>query len=670
MMPTLATDRLLIRAGARSTRYLHVSVRAPAAPPREGRLPLTVAFVLDRSGSMAGEKLRLAKQAVDAAVRMLRPQDRFAVVVYDDTVDTVLSTRAATADARLEAVERLARVQSGGATDLATGWLRGCEQIAEDASSSKTVRCLLLSDGHANRGITDRDELGDRAAQLRAAHVVTSTFGVGDGFDERLMTQMAHAGGGNAYFIEQAAQITDLLTSELGEALEVVARRAAVELDLPAGVEATVMHDLRWTRSGGTLRVELNDLVSEQDVSFIVELRFPGGLVEERVTVRARVSSSDETLVGRSEIAWTYAEDEATERQPRDVSVDRRVAEIDAARARRAAVESNRAGDYASAVRALEGSAERIRGYAGGDPEMQRLLSSLAAQRPTVIERMDGLELKKMHYASRATATMRDSMGRASRGSVVERRPAEERLPVAEADGHLFVTLADGRRFLIATGSPATLADEVRVAVGGVQVDALRSIGPVTLEAIRREIAAPIDGLLGMDVLGRLFWTLDVPNGMLFVSSEPMRQPGERVSYQSIGGIPVIRFADEAGTARAFLDTGAWLSYMPVGDVAGREPGGTREDFVLLPTPMRFGTNLYRRTISLAGEEMTSEFGVLPREVVMAGMTPGHWIIGAQLLARRAFSFNPKHQTVIFGTRSVNLAHKNSTREERTPSPA
>src|SRR5688572_5302710 len=236
MILTLATDRHLIRTSARSTRYLHVSFRAPAASPRESRLPITVAFVLDRSGSMAGEKLLLAKRALDAALRMLHPQDRFAVVVYDDEVDVVVQTRRADADARLDAIERLARVQSGGATDLSTGWLRGCQQIAEHASSEAAVRCLLLSDGHANRGITDRDELADRAAQLRAAHVVTSTFGIGEGFDERLMTQMAHAGGGNAYFIEQAAQIADLLTSELGEALEIVARRAAVELDLPAGV--------------------------------------------------------------------------------------------------------------------------------------------------------------------------------------------------------------------------------------------------------------------------------------------------------------------------------------------------------------------------------------------------------------------------------------------------
>ncbi|HEY6359968.1 MAG TPA: VWA domain-containing protein, partial [Vicinamibacterales bacterium] len=255
MTLTLRTDRPLVRAAARSTRYLHIAFAAPVVPSRADRRPLSVAFVLDRSGSMGGAKIRLARQAVDAAVRLLTPDDLFSIVVYDDRVDVLVAATQATAEARRLALDRLAAIDARGATDLHTGWLRGCEQVADSASPDTIARCILLSDGLANHGMTDREVLATRAAQLRSTHVVTSTLGVGADFDERLMKAMASSGGGNFYYVEQPQQIEDVLTSELGEALEVVARRARVDIDLPAGVEAELMHDFRAELDGRRLRI-------------------------------------------------------------------------------------------------------------------------------------------------------------------------------------------------------------------------------------------------------------------------------------------------------------------------------------------------------------------------------------------------------------------------------
>jgi hypothetical protein len=61
--------------------------------------------------------------------------------------------------------------------------------------------------GHANRGITNRDEIIDHAMQLRKRHISTTTFGVGADFDEVLLQQMAEAGGENFYFIATAQGI-------------------------------------------------------------------------------------------------------------------------------------------------------------------------------------------------------------------------------------------------------------------------------------------------------------------------------------------------------------------------------------------------------------------------------------------------------------------------------
>ena len=78
MTLTIKTDRTLIRAGARSTRYVLARVTAPRTPRRGERLPINLGIVLDRSGSMESErKFSLARDAVEQSLRMLRPEDLF-----------------------------------------------------------------------------------------------------------------------------------------------------------------------------------------------------------------------------------------------------------------------------------------------------------------------------------------------------------------------------------------------------------------------------------------------------------------------------------------------------------------------------------------------------------------------------------------------------------------
>src|SRR5687768_1546758 len=239
MTLTIRTDRRLIRARASSTRYVLVAFTAPEAAPRTDRLPANVALVLDRSGSMAGErKFELARSAVEQALAMLHAEDRFTLVVYDTEVDVLMPSTQATPDAKLRALEALRRVHPRGSTDLCAGWMRGCEQLARHVAEEGVTRALLLTDGLANHGVTDRPTLVRHASELRQRGVATSTFGVGADFDERLLRDMALEGGGNFYFISAPEQIPDLLTSELGEALEVVARRAAIEVLMPLGVDA------------------------------------------------------------------------------------------------------------------------------------------------------------------------------------------------------------------------------------------------------------------------------------------------------------------------------------------------------------------------------------------------------------------------------------------------
>ena len=375
---TVRTDRRLIRPTYRSNRFVLVELVAPASRREHGRPPVHLAFVIDRSGSMAGDKLRLAKQAVVEAIARLQPEDRFAVVVYDEQVDVLVPTTHATAEARRDAVARLAQVEPRGSTDLGGGWLRGCEQVALALTAEGVNRCLLLTDGLANVGIVDRDELARHAGELRARGVSTSTFGVGDDFDEALLQSMAAAGGGHFYYIAQAANIADHLTSEVGETLDLVARDVTVAVIAPEGVRVESLSPYPVYEKGGRTYVTLGDLASEQLVSFVLRLNFPYAQLGGTVGAAFSVTDRDGALAGETRrLLWDYADDKANDTQERDVEVDRPVARTFAARARQEAVARNRKGDFEGARRAILSTARRIREYAGHDPELRRILAEL-----------------------------------------------------------------------------------------------------------------------------------------------------------------------------------------------------------------------------------------------------------------------------------------------------
>jgi hypothetical protein len=218
-------------------------------------------------------------------------------------------------------------IDARGSTDLGGGWLRGCEQVALALSADGVNRCLLLTDGLANVGITDGNELTKHATELLARGVSTTTFGVGADFDEVLLSAMATAGGGNFYYISSAAQIADYVTSEVGEALEVVARDVTVELTTREDVAVESLTPYSVERRGARTVVRLGALVSEQVSQVVLRLKFPTGEASGEVGAIVALTDRDGVFSeAGAQLAWEYAADPVVDSQPRDIDVDRAVA--------------------------------------------------------------------------------------------------------------------------------------------------------------------------------------------------------------------------------------------------------------------------------------------------------------------------------------------------------
>ena len=392
-------DRTVLRTQKSSQRHLCVDV---VAPRRKARGALSLGLVLDRSGSMAGAKLNLARQGALRAVQSLGPDDRLSLVAYSDEAVVLLDAAAAEEPVKHAAEQALQDLWSGGNTDLCSGWLRGCEQVGLGLADGRMGRCLLLTDGLANIGLTDRPTIVRHAAELRRRGVTTSTLGVGRDFDELLLREMAEAGGGNFYFAEAAAQIADFIAGETGDALRVAVRDATLVVDLPPGASLSCPNPFRIRSEPNRSLVELGDLVADQVLSLVLTIAFPEDKEGARVPVQFWLWDPDGVLQGSTVLEFGYVGPAAYAAATRDREVHREAILAYAAAARRLAATEGRAGNPAKGREILQRTAEEIRRHGGNDPRLVALARDLERE-AAGLERMDSLHYKRLEYSTFGT---------------------------------------------------------------------------------------------------------------------------------------------------------------------------------------------------------------------------------------------------------------------------
>ena len=262
---------------------MHVLIRihAPSLPHNPTRVPLNLALVLDRSGSMGGAKLEYAKAAAKYVMERLQKEDRVSLVTFDDRVEIPLPNSAAH---NLNLTKVLNAIEDRGSTNLHGGWLEGGTQVASKLQPGALNRVLLLSDGMANVGITNTDSIATDVRGLASRGISTSTFGVGRDFDEDMMQSLAQAGDGNYYFIEHPNDLPRIFAAELTGLNNTFARTVSLGLETDNGVKVLdVLNDLSRNEHG---RLMLPNLMFGSMLEVLVKLHLPAGQNLEALRVR------------------------------------------------------------------------------------------------------------------------------------------------------------------------------------------------------------------------------------------------------------------------------------------------------------------------------------------------------------------------------------------------
>jgi Ca-activated chloride channel homolog len=352
--------------------------------PESGRAPLNISLVLDRSGSMDGEKLHFAREAAAMLVRRLSPEDIVSVVTYDDEVDTVAPP--ARGDAQRDLPATLGRIESGGSTNLSGGWLKGREHLRQGRPLDervKTNRLVLLTDGLANVGITEPDKLIGLCRKALEQGVTTTTIGFGADYDERLLRAMADAGGGNTFYIETPDQAPGVFEEEIEGLLSLSAQNITIEVRPTDDVELVrVVHDVPARPIDGGFALDIGDLYAREPRAVLIEFFVPGindAAPREiaRVVTRADVLTADGGIE-RQEITLPIASALSPDGHS-EPEVQREVLLLDVARAREEALRRRDQGDAGGAEVMLREVAFSIRSSGIDAPQIAEQAEDLVA---------------------------------------------------------------------------------------------------------------------------------------------------------------------------------------------------------------------------------------------------------------------------------------------------
>ncbi len=178
-----------------------------ALPPPEK--PVAVVLVLDKSGSMSGPKIEMARDAARASIRTLRPIDVIGVISFDETFNWVIPIGPA---GSLESkADLINQINANGGTKIYQAVQAGFEAIADAKATHKHI--ILLTDGVSTPGTQEDFPRLERDAL--AKHVTISTIGVGDYINRELLDELAHRTNGKAHFVENPDSIPQIINAEV-----------------------------------------------------------------------------------------------------------------------------------------------------------------------------------------------------------------------------------------------------------------------------------------------------------------------------------------------------------------------------------------------------------------------------------------------------------------------
>ncbi len=246
--------------------YAEVRIVADTTSEQAVRAPISLAVVLDTSGSMLGEKIEDAKRSVLRLLSDMRDEDEITVIRYSDTSE-LIQPLARVGGVRRALSSRIGEIEAGGGTNIPGGLSHGLRSL-DEAAKGRVRRIVLVSDGLDST----RAQAESLARTSFASGITVSSLGIGLDFDESYMGSVAQSGHGNFAFIRDGGSLAGFLERELEQTARTTVENARVRLVLPEGARFISATGADASFENGQVDLQLGSLFSGDERRVIVEL--------------------------------------------------------------------------------------------------------------------------------------------------------------------------------------------------------------------------------------------------------------------------------------------------------------------------------------------------------------------------------------------------------------
>jgi Ca-activated chloride channel family protein len=257
----------------RAAVFIQMGFTSGIDPATFTRLPLNLAVVVDRSGSMDGQKLDSVKTALGRLIDQLDERDRFALVMFDDQVDVVVESAPVTSRAALKA--RLADIYARGSTDMASGLRAGFAQVAPYAGTAGVNdRVMIFTDAETNTGDTDTATFVELAGANAAKNIGLTLFGVGTDLNQDLTLAITKLRGGSYFFLSDAAKIASVFDQDFAYLVTPLAYDLTMTLQPADGFKVAAVYGYSsWPSGSSTVEIKVATLfLSRKDGALVARL--------------------------------------------------------------------------------------------------------------------------------------------------------------------------------------------------------------------------------------------------------------------------------------------------------------------------------------------------------------------------------------------------------------
>lgn len=412
----LAHPTMLLNDDEKSENHLRIALRGFELDGDKKRTPVNVALVIDRSGSMQGEKIEHARKAAIQAIDRLHDDDIVSVVTYDTSVEVLVpATKAAD---RHEIKDIIRNITARGNTALFAGVSKGAAEVRKFQSDKRVNRVILLSDGLANIGPSTPSELGQLGRSLLREGISVSTMGLGLGYNEDLMSALALESSGNHTFIEDADNLVAVFQREFDDVLSVVAQKIKIRARMAAGTRPVKVLNHPATIDGQTVSIDLGQLYSRQERYFVIEVEIDHGksgssrpVAEVTVEYKNMATDTVDKLVSSVQAKFTHS------RKVADADINKAVLSSCvlqiATERNRMATEYRDRGDVSGAEKLLKDNAAYLETHYErlGDEELKRRSTLNATQAGALSDQNWNRNRKMMREAQAADASQQTYSG-------------------------------------------------------------------------------------------------------------------------------------------------------------------------------------------------------------------------------------------------------------------